>query len=158
MELKFRTQYDRDRIFSIPGDRSKIEYELRYSDQGVEYLEEVGKVDLYEEIQSHRLSVDINYLIKRYEAGDVSALERRQGVYGDFSEMPKTYAEMLNRAIDAENAFDRLPVSVKERFDNSMAQWLSSFGSPEWASKMGLSPSKVVEPVINKVEVNENES
>lgn len=158
MALKFRTQFDRQRVFSAPGDRVRLEYELRYTPEGVEYLEETGKVDQYEEIQSHRLSVDINYLIKRYEAGDVSVLERRQGAYGDFTEMPKTYAEMLNRAIDAENAFNSLPVSVKERFNNSMAEWLTSFGSAVWTSKMGLSPSKVSEPVEKNVEVSENES
>lgn len=138
----FPNHYDRRRINCCPGDRMKIEYELRVDDDGFEYIVEVGKSDLYDEIQSHAMSVDINYLIARYSAGDMNALQRRQAVYGDFTTAPKTFADMLNQVRDAHNVFDQMPVEVKQRFDNSFERWLVSYGSEPWKNAMGLSEQK----------------
>lgn len=152
----FRTQYDRQRIFTVPGDSTRILYELRYDDDGSEYLEEVGKEDIYEQIQSHMLSVDINYLLSRYAQGDPDILERRQAVYGDFSQMPKTYAEMLNRLVSAENAFDQLPIDIKNQFNNSMSEWLAQYGSNAWIQKMGYKLDGVASaPVADQVAIKE---
>lgn len=52
--------------------------------------------------------------------------------------MPKTYAEVLNAVIVGEETFARLPIEVKQRFDNSFAVWLSSMDKPDFASRMGV--------------------
>lgn len=135
---EFRKHYDRCRVFTAPGDRMKDQYELRVDDDGFEYFEKLGTVDHYDEIQSHAMSVDINYLIARYSAGDMTALQRRQAVYGDFTTAPKTFADMLNQVRDAQNVFDQMPVEVKQKFDNSFERWLVSYGSEPWRSAMGL--------------------
>lgn len=137
--MKFNTQYDkRAPVFQEPGSREKIVYSPRYSDTGVLDLVVTGKENLYEYIQSHAESVDIHVLLNRFVNGEVDVLQRMQGFYGDVSSMPKTYAEVLNAVIAGEEAFSRLPVDVKQRFDNSFAVWMTSFDSPDFVEKMGL--------------------
>lgn len=137
--MKFRTQYDRQApVYQEPGSRVRIVYSPRYSETGVLDLEPTGKEDLYGYIQSHKESTDIHVLLNRFVNGETDVLSRVQGFYADASNMPKTYAEVLNAVISGEEAFARLPVDIKQRFDNSFAVWLSSFDSPDFAAKMGF--------------------
>lgn len=136
--IKFLTQYDkRDPVYQDPGSRVKDVYVPRYSDRGVLDLEVSGTEDLYAYIQSHKESTDIHVLLDRFANGEVDVLQRFQGFYGDFSSMPKTYAEVLNAVIAGEEVFSRLPIDVKQRFDNSFAVWLSAMDQPDFADRMG---------------------
>lgn len=137
--VKFRTQYDRERKICSSGNVMRPEYQLRYDDAGNEYVALIGEKNLYEEIQSHALSVDINYILARFASGETDVLSKRQGVFGDFSKFPRTYAEMLNSLNEAQAVFDSFPVEVKHQFGDSMAQWLSQYGTEDWNRKMGLS-------------------
>lgn len=138
--MKFRTQYSaRIPVYQDPGSRVKVVYAPRYDEKGVLDLVETGeKEDLYGYIQSHKQSTDIHYLLNRFVNGEKDILSQVQGFYADASNMPKTYAEVLNAVIAGEESFARLPVEIKQRFDNSFAVWLSSFDSPDFAEKMGL--------------------
>lgn len=40
--------------------------------------------------------------------------------------MPKTYAEMLNTLISAENQFNSLPLEERAKFDHSFEKWLAA--------------------------------
>lgn len=137
--MKFRTQYDRQApLYQEPGSRIRIVYSPRYDDNGVLDLVVSGQENLYEYIQSHKESTDIHVLLNRFVNGETDVLSRVQGFYADASNMPKTYAEVLNAVISGEEAFARLPVDIKQRFDNSFSVWLSSFDSPDFAEKMGF--------------------
>lgn len=148
--MSWPTQYDRDRFRSDPGCRCKPVYASGYDDAGRLVLSKTGEEDLYAFIQSHAESVDINVILAKYASGDASVLSRRQGVYADFTEMPQTYAEMLNMVHSAEAAFDALPLEIRQKFDMSMSSWLASYGSEEWIDKMGIrpEPDPVPEPVV----------
>lgn len=123
----FKTQFDQhDRIFTNPGCSVHKTYSPRFDDFGHFELVESGEVDIYDEIQSHADSVDIHILLKRYAEGDVSALARVQGSYFDATQFPRTYAEVLNSLIDAENVFMSLPVEERAKYDHSFQVWLSS--------------------------------
>lgn len=142
MMLKFRTQYDgRVPVKQEPGDPIRKVYSPRYSDDGVLDLVVTGQENLYEYIQSHKESTDIHVLLQRFANGEEDVLQRMQGFYGDVTDMPKTYAEVLNAVIIGEETFARLPVEVKQRFGNSFAVWLSSMDSPDFARRMGVEPS-----------------
>ncbi len=141
MAVKFRTQFDSsERVYQPAGSPVKILYGPVFDARGVMSLEEIGKHDLYAEIQSHADSVDIHVILQRFEAGDTSVLSRIQGTYGDFTEMPRTFAEALNTIIAAEQYFDSLPVDVRARFDHSFSQFIASMDSPDFARSMGISP------------------
>ena len=109
--MEFKTQYDaRDRIFSDPGSPEHITYAGHYDEKGRVVLEESGRENLYDYIQSYAESCDIHVLMKRYANGDVDALSQKQGFYGDFLDFPKTYAEALNHMNEMERRMPRLPM------------------------------------------------
>lgn len=136
---KFITQFDkRDRVHCEPGSRTKVMYGPIFDKNGVMSLKEIGTHDLYAEIQSHADSVDIHVLLQRYAQGDVGVFSRMQGAYGDFTQMPKTFAEALNTMIAAEQYFMGLPVETRAKFGHSFQQFLASMDGPDWMTDVGL--------------------
>lgn len=115
-------------------------------------LVSVGKVDVYAEIQSHQGEADINNLIARAEAGDLSAFS--SAVFGDFTEMPGSYAEALNVVIEAEREFNHLPQEIKDKFDNDWHKYISIAGTEQWYEKFGIVKE---ENVKKEVKTNESE-
>lgn len=142
--MQFRTMYDDfERVPSCPGDCEEIEYAPVIGDDGVLSLDPVGKTDIRALIDSYRESCDLNVILSRYANGDASALSATQGSYFDAVGMPRTYAEMLNTVMTAEREFLRLPLNVRERFDNSFHKWLSLMDNPvEFNRLMGVEPEK----------------
>lgn len=139
--MKFATQFDpHDRVHVHPGDRTKVMYSPIFDKNGVMHLKESGIHDLYSEIQSHADSVDIHVLLQRYQQGDIGALARVQGAYGDFTQMPSTFAEALNTMIAAEQYFMGLPVETRAMFGHDFHQFIASMDQPDWTSRMGLAP------------------
>lgn len=137
--MKFKSQYDdHPRLYHEPGTRIKTIYGPKYDVNGVLELIETGKKDLYAEIQSHADSVDIHVLLERYQSGDPGALSRIQGAYGDFTQMPSTFAEALNVMIAAEQYFMGLPVETRAQFGHSFQQFVASMDAPDFSSRMGI--------------------
>lgn len=138
---KFRTQYDTPtRFHQEPGTPIKTMYGPKYDEDGVLHLIETGKANLYQEIQSHADSVDIHVLLERYQQGDPGVLARVQGAYGDFTQMPTTFAEALNTMIAAEQYFMGLPKETRAKFNNSFQQFIAQMDNPSWASDVGFKP------------------
>lgn len=126
-------------------------------DTGNIVLVSVGKVDVYAEIQSHQGEADINNLIERAAAGDLSAFS--SAVFGDFTEMPTSYADALNVVIEAEREFNHLPQEIKDKFGNDWHKYITLAGTPDWYKKFGIGepdPDQEKE-TKGKEEVNNNE-
>lgn len=68
-------------------------------------IEESGVFDLQEQINANASSCDINILVSRYNAGDLTALSRRQGLFGDFTSAPDSYRQALEIVNGFESAF-----------------------------------------------------
>jgi hypothetical protein len=68
-------------------------------------IEESGVFDLQEQINANASSCDINVLVSRYNAGDLTALSRRQGLFGDFTSAPDSYRQALEIVNGFESAF-----------------------------------------------------
>lgn len=149
--MEFKTQYDAcDRIFSNPGSPEHITYAGHYDEKGRVVLEESGRENLYDYIQSYAESCDIHVLMKRYANGDVDALSQKQGFYGDFLDFPKTYAEALNHMNEMERQFMALPVETREKFGNSFTEFLAASGEADFFDKLGIKAdeTKDVTPAI----------
>lgn len=152
--MQFQTQYRAHEDFnSCPGSPVHIQYGGHYDEKGRVVLEEVGKINLYDEIQSHAESCDIHVILRRFQNGDSDALSQRQGFFGDVLDFPKTYAEALNQMNDMERQFMKLPVEVREKFGNSFSEFLASSGDSDFMDKLGF--KKSVEPVVNEPVVKE---
>lgn len=139
---QIRTQFqEHTRVHANPGSREKILYSPQFNDDGTMELIEAGKENLYEYIQSHKESVDINVILKRFARGDVTALQRRQAMFGDFSDAPSSYAEALNSMIVAEQYFNSLPLETRAKFDHNFHRFLVSLDRPDFQQM--LSPDDV---------------
>lgn len=153
--MNFRTMYDDfERVPSNPGSPEEPEYAPVVDESGAISLEVVGTTDVRSFIDSFRESCDLNVILARYANGDVSALSQRQGTFFDATAMPSTYAEMLQTVITAEAEFNKLPLVVRERFDNSFQKWLSLMDNPvEFNRLMGV---EFDEPAREVSEVSED--
>ena len=120
------------------GSREKITYEPVYDKRGVWHLEESGKTNLYHEIQSHADSCDINIIMARYRNGETDVLSRIQGVYGDVTNVPTDYAEILNQQLKAEALFKSLAPEIREKYNNSVEQFMSSFSTRDGWEAIGF--------------------
>lgn len=150
----FKTQYNgRNRIHCPAGDPIAIIYEPYYDDRGVLDIRPSGKVNTYLEIQSHADSVDINVILARYKNGETDVLNKVQGFFGDFSNMPKTYAEMLNLVLSGERFFDSLSTDIKDKFNHSFEQFLVQYGTKEFEEKI---KSEVDQSAVSKQVEKEN--
>lgn len=139
----FKTQYDaRDRIQTNPGNPIKQLYAGSYNERGQVELKEDGTEDLYAYIQSFAESTDIHSILRRFENGEVDVLEKVQGFYGDITEMPKTYAEALQRIEDSEKVFMSLPVEVRARFGHSFSEFLSASQDDDFLDRLGIKPDE----------------
>lgn len=157
--MDFRTQFDEHvRFFTEPGDPIKILYGLEVDKKGVTQLVEKGKYDLYEYIQSHADSVDIHKILERFQNGDIDALNKYQGYYGDITEAPKSFADALNSVIKAKDLFNSLPLEVRARFDHSPEQFIAALGTDKFNEAVGLKSPTLSEDVEKAVETVENVS
>lgn len=139
MSDKFRTIYERVRVRANTGSPMANDYKLIVDKDGTKKLKVVGKHSLYNEIQSYKESCDIKCLVERYlNIGDPTILERRQAAFMDVTDMPETYAEILQFNINTKKAFDSLSAEQKAKFDGSIDKFVASIGSKEWMEKLDM--------------------
>lgn len=157
-KIKFETQYREPKHFlTCVGDPEVQDYVPEYDDKGDWHLIESGKHSLYNEIQSHKDSVDINKILRRFEAGELDVLDRVHGAYGDFTDVPTNFAELLNTVDRGRAMFDGLPIEIKEKFGQNFVAFMQSFGTADWCDKMGIVPDTSVESTkTNEVQSTES--
>lgn len=136
----FRTQFDpHERVIENPGSPIRTIYSSRVAEDGNIELIESGTENIYDLIQSHKDSVDIHMILTRFVNGDESALSKTQGQYGDFTELPKSYAELLNAVIAGENYFNSLPLETRAKFDHSFEKFMVSMDNmPKFFDLLGV--------------------
>lgn len=138
-DFTFYTQFDHPRSgFSNSGCTEKVILSPVFDDKGVMDLKPSGKINIYDEIQSHKDSVDIHVLLKRYQNGELDVFSKASGMYVDITNMPTTYAEMLNVVNSAEAQFNSLTVEQRAKFGHSFEQFLATAGTVEWYNNLGV--------------------
>lgn len=133
------------------GSPVKITYSSKYDKDGNIVLVEVGEENVYDYIQSFAASVDINNIMQRFNSGDSSALLQVQGFYGDFSDVPDNWSDVLNVLNEGRMRFDAAPKEFKEQFGNDFARFVASGGySPSSDVDIPVAPAPDV-PVESEV-------
>lgn len=139
MALLFRTQFSEPKkVFACPGDPIKIEYGSRLDRNGNIVVEEKGKFNLSEYINSFKDSCDLSVILNKYLNGDKDVLEQRKAIYMDLTGIPTNYNDMVNLMNESKYEFDRLPIDIKKKFDNDPIKFICSIGSDEWKEKLNL--------------------
>lgn len=107
MKKKIFSEFDLNKnVDTNPGSIYETTYELRYDDEGVSYLEPVGKENIQAKINSYLAETDLNLIVARLVASgidpqtfDVSFSDKVL----DVSKVPKNLTEVMNSAINKEN-------------------------------------------------------
>lgn len=116
--------------YAPQGNSIVQEYELEYSPQGVPHLIPVGTYDLYDVIQSFKDECDLGKIFQRYANGDVMALNKRQGVYADISDLPvDVFAanSMIKRVKDIYEQLDESTRANYASFEGFVANPFAAF-------------------------------
>lgn len=121
------SKHKRKTFISKSGTGMVPVYEYKVID-GIKQLVNSGERNVQEEIDSFALSTDIHVLIERFVNGDTSVM-RPDGVFGDFTNAPTTYAEMFEGVQKCKNLFDSLPSEIRDKFDNSYEKFWSEYGT-----------------------------
>lgn len=123
-------------IKSCPGKAEKVVFTQILDERGEHVLIErpSEKYSLYYEIQKYADECDINSIIARYMNGDLNALNKVQGMYGDFVAVPSSYREYLDAALKAQMIFNSLPAEERAKF-GSVEQFIMSFDKAEVSEK-----------------------
>ena len=130
--IKFRTAYSGDSsdFISDSGSHFLDQYEYEIDKDGVQNLVKIDqKKDVYSAIQADYPSTDINLLMKRFALGDKSAIDITQGFYVDATKMPKTLAEVFDRAQDCQEFFDMQDPELKAMFNNSYSEFFAELNN-----------------------------
>lgn len=139
--MKTLTYFDRlekhSAFYSPTGNGTIEEYQLKYDkESGSEILVKIGIRNTQEEIQSFRESCNITNIIERFVNGEVDILNQVDGVYGDFTNTPTSFAEYFNKVKEAEKIFESLPDEIKDKFDNSAEKFFLEFGTSSFNDKV----------------------
>lgn len=136
MKLRFRLQNEEVSRHSTPGGCGDRPTFTRKIDEvtGGSSLVETGKRDQYSLIQSFAAVTDLSAMLDRFARGDVSALSRVRGIFGDFTGFgsdPQSQHLLINRANEV---YADLPNDLKSKYPTFM-DFLSSFGSADAFSR-----------------------
>lgn len=158
---KFRTRSSGSMRFPTEaGSEYATTYEIELDEKNHKTLVASGKTHTYADIQSHLEETKIENILARALLGDTEALNRVEGRYVDTTEMPTSLAEAQNMIIKLQNEFEALPLEQRRAFNFSVEEYISKFGSEEWATAMGYAKTEPVVKVATETlgeGANENE-
>lgn len=139
------------RFFTHSGSSTRGVFKLSFDiNTGAEELIRVGTENWDSFIQASKDSCDIHKVIARVRNGETQLLNQRDGMYGDFSQMPTTIHDLIALRRNAEALFDSLPEDRKKNFD-SFDDFCKNAGTLSWLKQLGY-----VLPDDHKEEVKDN--
>lgn len=133
---------DGNTFISSSGSPVKLIFTPAFED-GQIVLNETGKFDISEFINSYVDSTDMSFILARLAAGDSSVLNVSRGFFGDASILSHDHRAALDTVISAETYFDNLPKETRDKFNDSFVEWIQSAGTKEWVSRMVTNPVPV---------------
>lgn len=115
-------------LSSCVGETEQLTYVEGYDEDGQYTWFKNGVIDLVELHQADRESCDIGLLVKRFQTGDLSALNQSAAAfYADVRDLPHDPIQAQNIKLAAETFFAHLPVDLKARYDNNFYKWFADF-------------------------------
>ncbi len=114
-------------------------------------LVETGESNLYEQIQSHKDSVDIYKILERFQNGDVNALNKVAGNYIDITDAPATLADAYTFIGNASRFFEKLPLKIREEYDFDASKFVGDLGSSHCNELLSSVFGSTSEPVVPDV-------
>lgn len=133
---------ERKRFFSPAGTHFLNTYTEVIKD-GKKQLEKTGETNIYDKIQEDLEGTKIENILQAAAMGDLSALNQRETIYADVTEMPKTLMEAQNLVLKAKQEFEQMPLEVRKLFDNSPEKYVEEMGEKVFLEKMAPYNEKI---------------
>uniref|UniRef100_A0AAU8AZH7 Internal scaffolding protein n=1 Tax=Dulem virus 117 TaxID=3145594 RepID=A0AAU8AZH7_9VIRU len=114
---------------TVSGSGIVQKWRLELAFDGHEEIVPDGEYDLYQQIQAHALSCDINWILTQFANGDEDALNRAMAFYADIVDVPSDINSMKNTVMDAERLFYSLPADIKSKFENNPGVFYAMVGT-----------------------------
>lgn len=136
--------YKPTRVFTIPGSRYADKHAISIDDNGHKTLRKTGeKTNIYLKIQAHADECDIEKILNRAEIEGYEILDRKEVMSGDVTMVPKSLMEAQITLQEQENAFNKLPLEVRKKFNFSFTEYIAQASNnfTQWADKMGYLPN-----------------
>lgn len=118
------------------GSRFYIEKHGEVQQNGTIKLVPDKEIDLQEKYNAEYPATTIDNILANCNPMESFADDGMHGI--DATKLPSTFAEFLQIQIDRKREFDRLPVEVKQRFNNDVSQYMATAGTEEWFTKVGI--------------------
>lgn len=112
---------------------------------GKKHLVKNGETNIYSMIQEDLEGSKIENILQRAAMGDLKALNQKETVYVDATNMPKNLMEAQNIVIKAKQEFEKMPLEVRKEFDNSAEKYISEMGTKEFNEKMAPYNKRIAE-------------
>ena len=151
---KFRSAYDCpviDGLFSSAGDEYSPVYAEDVDKRGVACIVQVSQEKIQDKIEACKEQTLIYNILNSFDDGTL--LNKAHGVYADLSAMPDNIHEAYKSVRDARMIFNGLDDSIKQRFNNSFDEFISSSFLSDFTDKL-RNDSNVVEDNSNNEVVN----
>lgn len=136
MIMKKRETIDPSKYVTCSGSRKHKIYSPVYDGRKLS-LRESHVIDTQDEINSHAIECDLDYIRTRLLHGDTSGLNSASPIFADFHDLPSNFREVLDVALNSERIFNSLPLDVRQNFDNDYRQFVSLAGTKEWFDSLG---------------------
>jgi hypothetical protein len=123
------------------GESVRRTYLWELNEKGEKVLKLDQIIDQQAEIDSYLEETKIENIIRRASIDPNIAARIAPDIGGgiqDYTEMPKTLAELQNIIIRAEQIWGEVPREIKLKFDNDVDKFIASFGTVEWAKNLGI--------------------
>ena len=121
---------------------------------GGKVLKDAGAEDRYAKIQEALEPSKIQNIIRRFQEGDPTALQKRAGAYMDIVDSPTDIISAHKKIEEVKEAFTKLPAKVKEAFGSNPIQFMAEIINGNGLEKLkGLEPNAV--PKTEEVKADE---
>lgn len=155
MRIKGAAVHDFNSFVTGSGSPVKDIFSPKVLKDGSIELVKTSEYSLQEYIESYRDQTDMSFIIQQLKAGNPSVLHVQNGMYGDFTNLPKSYAEVLQLNINAKKVFNDLPLDVKKAYEMDFNKWFADVGSDTWVKLMNPEPVDVPESSDISIEKGE---
>lgn len=153
---KFRSAYDCpviDGLFSPAGDEYSPVYAEDVDERGVACIVQVSQEKIQDKIEACKEQTLIYNILNSFDDGTL--LNKAQGVYADLSAMPDNIHDAYKSVRDARMIFNGLDDSVKQRFNNSFDEFISSSFLSDFTDKFKRDSNVVEKNISGEVANNE---
>lgn len=133
----FRTAYNCPPfpdLFSPSGDEYSPVYAEDVDERGVACIVQVSQEKIQDKIEACKEQTLIYSILNSFDDGTL--LNKAQGVYADLSAMPDNIHEAYQRVREARMIFGGLSDDVRQRFNNSFDEFISSSFLSDFKDKL----------------------